>query len=211
MAQQDGDVQQQPRDVREQQHQPQQDEDTRLKELLYRCASARRLEGSAAIGAAPQCFSCSCRHCLVCSNAFVTVDAHKAGLGAQSGCHVRSLKHATLRAETERLQLQQRAAELQRTGEAAAAAAEELRGELADAAGGRAELERRCDGLKAVCADLRARLAVAVREYKAGDIVAVGLRDRVARLTKQLAESQEARAVQVWPQPVAPSKFARGG
>jgi hypothetical protein len=86
---------------------------------------------------------------------------------------------------------------LERAGDVAAAAAEQLRARIAEGAAALAASERRCAELAAARQDLEARLAVAVREYTANDILAVGLRERIASLAQRLRESQDVCAGQV--------------
>lgn len=86
---------------------------------------------------------------------------------------------------------------MERAGTEAETAAQLLRGRLASSSDALAASERQCKQLTEIQASLELQLAVVRREYRANDILVVGLRDRIGSLVRQLADSQGICSAQV--------------
>lgn len=103
----------------------------------------------------------------------------------------------THRAEAERLQLQQQAAGLAGDKQQLTADVLKLRQQLAEVHAAVGDSQQQVSQLTRGRDHLTAQVQAAVAEYRANDIIAIGLRDHITRLELQLKDNQQLCSRQV--------------
>lgn len=110
---------------------------------------------------------------------------------------VRDLKELLYRAEAERLQLQQQAAGLTNNKQQLTADVLKLRQQLAELHAAFTDSQQQVSQLTTARDKLQVQVKSAVTEYRANDIIAIGLRDQITRLEQKLKDSQYVCSEQV--------------
>lgn len=110
---------------------------------------------------------------------------------------VRNLKELLYRAEAERLQLQQQAAGLTNNKQQLTADVVRLQQQLAELHAAFASSQQQVSQLTTARDKLQVQVKSAVTEYRANDIISIGLRDQITRLEQELRDSQHVCSEQV--------------